>query len=326
MSAGRRRSVLRAGFDALAHWRFAALLLAVTLLPALLSASALWPALRDGFSQTLAGDHVLRNDPLLAPADVTDFFHAESPAIAGAWHAAWSAALFGILVQIFFTGGFVRSLNRPIRPTVADFLEGSRRDFAHNLKCFLVFVVAAALVIGLWAAAVFGTGKKLLEGRPPGDPAFLAIRIIGIVIALLLYAILSLWHDFARAARRVDPRIRAWRAYGFARRRLSGRWSAAIGLFLFWVIVGSVAFLLLFALGWSLRAVSTAGVVLLFLVQLATLSVRPLVRVATWGSYIALLDRASFPPQSATVRVPPITPAPESEVASSAPLPDESPR
>ena len=305
MTSSPRRGALASGIAALSNWRLAALLLTATLLPGLLVASSLWPALRDGLGGTLAGDHILANDPLLAPADVFDFVHDKAAAIRGAWNAAWIAALLGVLVQIFFAGGFVRCLGRPAgaRVGVLEFLDGSRRDFWHNLKCFALFALAAAITIGLWVAGMRALGRKLFENAAPGSGAFLfnVARLLG---ALLLYAALSLWHDFARAARRIAPGIGAWRGFGFAHRRLSGRRVRALGLFLFWLLLGGLVFLLLFSLGWTIPATTAAGTLALFGIQLATLSVRPFVRVGAWGSYLALLDQASSSPGPVAVSVP----------------------
>jgi hypothetical protein len=293
--AADRRGTIRAGFSALANWRLAAILLIATVVPSVLVASAFWPALRDGLGGTLAGDHVLSNDPLLAPTDLVDFLYDRRSAVAGTLDAAWVAALAGVLVQIAFAGGFVRALGRGGRARVADFVEGSLHDFWHNLKVFLLFALAAAIALGLWTSAGRGIAKKAFENSAPGTGGELAVRVVTIVGALLLFAALSLWQDFARAARRIAPGIGAWRAYGFARRRLAGRHTRALGLFAFWLVVGGAALLLLVAVSFALPASSGAGVLLLFAAQLAALSVRPLTRVAAWGSYIALLDQASAP-------------------------------
>jgi hypothetical protein len=108
--------------------------------------------------------------------------------------------------------------------------------------------------------------------------------------ALFLYAFFSLLQDFARAARRDGSAIGAWRAYGRARRILSGRWMRAFGLFLFWLLFGGALLLAGIALEWTAPAVSALAIALHVLIQVAVLAVRSAVRVAAWGSYLHLYD------------------------------------
>src|SRR5262249_34866447 len=112
-----------------------------------------------------------------------------------------------------------------------------------------------------------------------------------LLVALLLYAVFSLLHDLARAARRHAPGIGAWRAYGRARRALSGRWIRALALFLFWLVFGGALLAAGVALEWVAPAVSALAIAAHILLQAAVLTIRPAVRVAAWGSYLAFLDR-----------------------------------
>ena len=83
MNRRRPTRALASGFVALAAWRLASILTVWTVLPALLAASPLVPALRDAFSETLAGDHVLRNHPTFAATDAFDFLHDYRAVVAG---------------------------------------------------------------------------------------------------------------------------------------------------------------------------------------------------------------------------------------------------
>lgn len=297
MNGRERAGSLAAGFAALLHWRLAALLIACTVLPALMAASSLVPALRASFAETLAGDQVLRNDPTAAPTDVLDFLREQKTAIAGAWRAGWVAALVGVVLQIFFAGGFVEVVGRRPRPAVLEFLDGSWRNFWHNLKCFVLFFVSGGIVVGAWVALGGAAARKLFEKTPPGETSTFLYRAGVFLGALLLFAVFSLLHDFSRAARRVrvGPTIGAFRAYGRARRTLRRRWLRALGLFFFWGVLGALLLAALFSAAWALSARDAGTVFLLFALQLAALCVRPFVRVAAWGSYLALIDAAEPP-------------------------------
>ncbi len=110
------------------------------------------------------------------------------------------------------------------------------------------------------------------------------------VIALLIFAVLSLVYDFARASRRQNPDIGTWRAWGAARRTLSGAWVRAIGLFLFWLILGGGAVAALFAYEWGSTSTTASAIAIHTALQIAVLLVRSAVRLGAWGSYLALTD------------------------------------
>jgi hypothetical protein len=118
------------------------------------------------------------------------------------------------------------------------------------------------------------------------------------VVALILFAVLSLLQDFARATRRDVSGIGAWRSYGRARRILAGRWTRAFGLFLFWLLFGGALLLAGIAIEWTAPAVSALAIALHILIQVAVLAVRSAIRVAAWGSYLHLYDgaQATAPP------------------------------
>ena len=302
------RGSLSAGFAAIRSGRAIVLLLtAATIVLSLLAAVPLGPSLADAFGGTLAGDHVLKNDPRFAATDVVDFLREKAPALAGVSAAARWAALLLLLQQILVAGGIVSALGRPGGFTPLEFVAGVRRNAWHNSKCFLLFLLAAGASIGLWMGLTRAVSKKAFENAPPGATPALGGRIMTILGALLLYAVFSLLHDFARAARRYDPGVGAWRAYGRARRILSGRWLRALSLFLFWLILGGTLLFVGVWLEWTTSAVSAAAIGLHILLQVAVLAIRPAVRVAAWGSYLSLYDRveAASAAAAASLRAPP---------------------
>jgi hypothetical protein len=287
-----RRSSLGAGFAALSSGRLLIFLLTgVTVVLAFLAAAPLGPSLRDSFGGTLAGDHVLKNHPSFAPTDVFDFLREKAPAIAGAGAAARWAALIGLLQQILFAGGIVAVLGRPVPVSLPDFVAGVRRNAWHNITCFLIFLLGAGAVLGAWFAATHAVWKKSFEGLPPGSASSTIFRAAVVLVALFFYAVFSLLHDFARAARRDDFSIGAWRAYGRAGRTLSGRWARALGIFFFWLLFGGAVLLLGIALEWTAPAVTALAIALHVLIQIAVLTILPAIRIAAWGSYLALYDQ-----------------------------------
>ena len=87
-----RSRALAAGFSALSRRRLILLLTGCSLVLGILSAAPLAPAMDDAFRDTLAGDHLIRNHPEFAPADVLDFLREKAAAVAGARQAtAWAA-------------------------------------------------------------------------------------------------------------------------------------------------------------------------------------------------------------------------------------------
>ncbi len=308
MSPSGKRSSIGAGFAVLGRTKGLVLLLtAVTVVLSVLAAAPLFPALRDSFAGTLAGDHILKNDPLFAPTDVFDFLREKSAAVAGSRAAANWAVLIVILQQILLAGGIVSVLGKPAPFTVPDFVAGIRRNAWHNVKCFLIFLIGAGATIGVWFAAQHAISRRFFENLPPGASSTFLFRVAIVLGTLLLYAVFSLLHDFARAARRSDSAIGAWRAYGHARRMLAGRWPRALGIFLFWFLFGGALLLLGIGIEWIAPAISALAIALHILLQIAVLTIRPAIRIAAWGSYLALYDRVgpTLAPPAAVVAPPP---------------------
>ena len=306
MTVMERRSSIGAGFSTLGRAKGLVLLLtAVTVVLSLLAAAPLLPSLRDSFAETLAGDHVLKNHPSFAPTDVFDFLREKSAAVAGMRAAANWALLIGILQQILFAGGIVSVLGRTAPVTAPDFVAGVRRNAWHNLKCFMIFLLIGGVSLGVWFAATGALQKKLFENADPGAPSAFVFRIVIFAGALLLYAVFSLLHDFARAARRSEVTIGAWRGYGYARRILAGRWLRALGIFVFWFLLGGVLLLIGIGVEWTAPAISAMAITLHILLQIAVLMIRPAIRIAAWGSYLSLYDRVQPTLAPPAVVVPP---------------------
>jgi hypothetical protein len=108
--------------------------------------------------------------------------------------------------------------------------------------------------------------------------------------------VLSLLHDFARVARRKEPRIGAWRGWRAAWRVLVGSIFPALGLFLFWLLAGGILWIGILSLEWATPAVSIAAILLHTGLQVAAVAVRSAVRVGAWGSYAAFVDARTAAP------------------------------
>ncbi len=251
---------------------------------------------------TLAGDHFIRNHPTFAPTDFFDLMREKDAAFAATHRTALNAGLVGLVLQMFLAGGIVVVLGRgPFG--FGQLFEPARRNFWHNVKCLLLFALAAGLSLGAWLGGGFAARKHLLENAPPDAAVRRATFWILALGAILIFAALSLLYDFARAARRYSPAIGAWRAYGFARRALSGSWLRALGLWTFWLALGGAAVLGLFAVTWEMPAVSPPAIALLFVLQFGVLWLRSAARVAAWGSYIGFLEPRARPALSAAAKI-----------------------
>ncbi len=278
-----------AGFRALGHGKLILLLALTTVVLGLAAAIPFGAAFEQDFGGTLAGDHLLRNHPSFAPSDVVDFGRERATLISGVAGGSRYFMLLTVLLQTFFAGGIVVVLGRG-RFTFGQFFEPARRNFWHNLKCFFLFAILLAVVFGALFGGVFAADEKLFESTPPGAASARLFGWTVKIVAVLLWGVCSLLYDFARAARRYDTAIGAWRSYGFARRALRGSWTRGLVLYLFWLILGGAAWLAAIAAAWTMPAASPLAIGLLLLVQFLSLLVRSAVRVATWGSYLEFLD------------------------------------
>lgn len=304
---------LAAGFRALSHRKLILLLALSAAVVGLLSAMPLHYAFGRHLGGTLAGEHFLTNHPTFAPMDFVDFGRENPALLSGVTDGSRAGVLLTVLLQAFFAGGIVAVLGRG-RFAFGQFFEPARRNFWHNVKCLFLFVLLLAVVYGILLGGASAAARKIFEDVPP-DAASRAVWDWGLrVLAVLVWGVLSLLYDFARAARRYAPSIGAWRAWGFARRALRGSWTRALVLFLVWLVLGAAAWFGAFAFAWSRPAQSVAAIGAVLILQFLVLCVRAAVRVATWGSYLEFLDHRA--PRALAAREPqaqyvPVSPVPQ---------------
>ena len=283
---------LAAGFRALSHGKLILLLALTTAALGVLGAAPLGPALWKTMAGTLAGDHFLRNHPTFAPSDFFDFLVHEKDAIGASRFSSRIAAFLSVAIQMFFAGGIIAVLGRgPF--SFGQFFEPARRNFWHNVKCFLVFLVLVLVVFTTLVAGSAALLDRVFQETPPDAAIRSVAGWTGIALAVVLWGVVSLLYDFARAARRFAPLTGALRGYRFALRVLRGSWLAALGLFLFWFVTGALVVGAGLAVAWLMPAVSPPAIALLFLVQFGVFWLRSAVRVACWGSYIEFLQSRS---------------------------------
>ncbi|MEO8189503.1 MAG: hypothetical protein ABI682_04110 [Acidobacteriota bacterium] len=327
----RARGALAAGFAALSRARLIFLLTACAIVLGFLSAAPLAPAMTEAFTGTLAGDHLLRNHPEFAPVDALDFMREKSAAVAGARESVIWAALFGVLLQIFFAGGIVETLGRDvfsIRGRRAAFWAGCRRHFAHNLKCFALFALLAGVSLGVFLGIARALRKAIFAGAPPHPGGSTVWAIAVWVVSLWIFGALTLLYDFARAGRRSTPGIGAFAAFRKARRRLRGLGFRGLGVLLFWSAAALAALAVVFAAAWGQRTPSGPAVAVNLLLLVLLLAVRPAARVAAWGSVLALFDATEpreLVPLGPSVPAPalPVPPPGVEEGPSAGPVEDE---
>lgn len=296
-----RPNPIVSGFSALSHRKLVLLLAATAALLGVTGAMPAMPTFHQWLGGSLAGDAFVRNQPTQAPGFFFDLLHERWPAFEGARRTAGWAGAIGLLLQMFFAGGIVAVLGRG-KFSFGQFLEPARRNFWHNLKCFFLFVLLLAVALGAWLGGSYAAGRKLFEQTPPDARARSLAFWLCAAVAVLIFAALSLLYDFARAARRYSG-VGALRGFRFARRALSGAWLRALGLWLFWAILGGAVVGAGFALTWSMPAVSPLAIAVLLVLQFAVLWLRSAVRVAAWGSYLEFLDARARDAIAATARI-----------------------
>src|SRR5215470_3219688 len=212
---------LSAGLAALSHGKLILLLALSTLILGIGAMLPILPTLRATMLETLAGDHFARNAATQAPTDWFDIVKEKGPVLDGVRHAIGGFGMLGVLLQMFYAGGMVVVLGKgPF--SFGQFFEPARRNFWHNVKCCVLFAIAVGIVLGGWLGGAGAARHELLEDAAP-DAALRPITFgVLALVALVLFAALSLLYDFARAARRYSPTIGSWRAFRFAWRALSG--------------------------------------------------------------------------------------------------------
>jgi hypothetical protein len=246
---------------------------------------------REEIGGRLAGDHLLRNDPAQAPVDAFDFLREKWSNVVGWGRSSLWAALAGVLLQMFFTGGIVETVGISGDRSPGEFWSASRRHFAHNAKCFALAAILGAILLGIWVSAAGAAGKSLFEHAPPYTTARTLWNAVSFLVAALLLGGVALFGALAKAARRGAPAIGALAGFRDAKRRLRGQWGRGLGILLFWSLAGLVSLAILFGAAWYQRTPTGAAVLVNLVLLGLSLAAIPAAKVGAWGSLLELYDR-----------------------------------
>jgi hypothetical protein len=281
------RNPIASGFAALAGWRTTLVLLASANLAALPVPMALRGSLSSAFGDTLAGAAIRGNAQPDAGLYWIDYLRRYHP-FSAASGAFWLAVALTLLFQIFLAGGIIETVGRERTPFLGEFFGACGRHFRHNLAAFLLFVLFVLLLPGVWLGLTGAAAHALFSSSPPHTPAAAIVAGVRYVVALLLFAALSMAYDFARAMPRFGP-VRAWPAFrgglAIARREPAG----VLGIFFFWLIAAGLLQLGWSALEWRAAPASAGAIAVVFLAEQAGIWIRCAARVATWGSIVSFL-------------------------------------
>lgn len=184
---------------------------------------------------------------------------------------------------------------------------------------FGAFAVVQALVFAI-VSAIFGA----ISRRPAFDaPTADRVKIIGAILALLLVAVLGVWHDLARVAVvRDELRFRAalrrgWTTLKKFHARVFGAWALR-------ALLGAVVLYAAFSIGSRLGVDSSAKVFFGFLVYQASVVLALFLKASWFASAIRHVDRSRPVIVAEPAPEPVVAPvAPEVHEAPAAPAPEE---
>lgn len=245
-------------------------------------------ALADGFSLDVLRDLVELQPGLLG----------------GLFLSAAGAAFLGLLLGAAVTGGVLEVLmSRDDRPFAHRFGRGAGRFFVRFVRAGLLAGVAGALAAALLAGPLFAVGGRLRR-ESGAEVASLIVSAGAVLVAglVLLLALLAL--DAARIrivredARRVLPLLRSGVAVVLGHPvKWLGTWGAN-------ALLGALALGAYLAYRDAVPAGTSPLVLLMAVAQQAFVLARAWLRVALFGSEIALVERLR-PPQPAFEPEPP---------------------
>ena len=271
----------------LKDWRMLLLLFFVSTIVALPLVGFLDAHYSDAFSNRVAAVDVLTNRQPAAGLYIAAFLDQERVGV-GLVPLLMFGVVMTFLTQLFLSGGIVVWNGREPRPFLSSFYQACGRNVKHNLKLTFAFLLQAFFVVGSWFAVSFGIAALLDEKQIAGGASF--VRMVGLIGGLLLFGMLRMTTDFARATPRVVEWMPAFDAW------LSGwRWFwrnrvRTLALFLAQFLIGGSILLALNAWEWSIDATSGSKVMLVFLIAQVAIVTRCAVRLASWGGITRFVE------------------------------------
>ncbi len=227
-----------------------------------------------------------------------------------------AALLAGLALQFFLTGGVLRTLMSGIRrPVLGRVIAESASLFRPSLWALARYAVSLAFWEGLLVGVPARIFRKLAESRPPNGFWTDVLEVWVLLVGLLVFYLVSLRFDLARVALGREEAGSARGAYRIAKRRLQGARGRAVGIALFWTVVGVTIQTLFTNLGVRWNPQTGSGVFGLVVVRQLGFVVSAMARVGFWASLIRFdeIRRDELaPPVTAPLpwKLPPAEPVP----------------
>jgi len=193
----------------------------------------------------------------------------------------------GLLLQLFLTGGVLRTLMTGIRrPVFRRVVAESAALFRPSLWAGARYLLGLVLWMGLFVAAPARLFAKLAEDRAPNGFWSSTGELWILVVGFLVYYLVSLKFDLARVALAREEARNARGAYKIAKRRMKGARGRVVAIALFWTVVVVAIQALFTNLGVAMNPHSGAGVFWLVVVRQIGFVVAAMARVGFWASLI----------------------------------------
>ena len=262
-------------------WLWSLLLGAIVALPA-------WTAFGGAFNLSPEADQLLDrfNIRLLVEA-----FHYDRSSVTAVLSGAFlAAALLGLVGNALLAGGVLGVLTTDdTRSFLHRFMRGAGHFFARFLR--LLLVASTSFLVCAFVASLVAAPIGSVMGQANSEAVRLLSYFVMPAAILLLFAFFSLVLDYARVRMVLEGSrgaFKAWfRSLGFVVRHLLGTTVVAA------LFAAATAVLLVVSVGYQTRAVSntTLLILLLFLVQQATMFVRFGLRVGSLAAALEFSER-----------------------------------
>ncbi len=278
----------RAGLWAAARQpRLAVALWLVNLALAAAAAAPAWGMLKDALDYAPEGDRLRQG---FSFGIVAELMRADSARFSLLLSSAIAAAVLALLANAFTSGGVLDVLTTDDRRR---FLHRFGRGAGHFFGRFLRLGIMAGVVLlvaaGLVAAAMWALSRRLEDSAWP--PMGFTIGTARVVLVFLIMVIALVALDLARIRVVRDDSRRAVRLYWSSLRLVLRHPLATLGLWAGNTLVLGLALGVYLAFCNTVPGHTWAGIVVLAVAQQGVMLARAGLRVALFGSEIALLDR-----------------------------------
>lgn len=279
---------LRAGFrEAARQPRLAVAIWLVNLVLAAAAAAPAWWMLKDALDYAPESDRLRQG---FSFGIVAELMRADSARFPLLLSSAIAAAVLALLANAFTSGGVLDVLTTDDRRR---FLHRFGRGAGHFFGRFLRLGIMAGIVLlvaaGLLAAATGALSRRLQDAAWPPTGFTIGLARALLVFLIIVIALVAL--DLARIRVVRDDSRRAVRLYWSSLRLVLRRPLATLGLWAGNTLVLGLALGVYLAFCSAVPGHTWAGIVALAVAQQGVMLARAGLRVALFGSEIALLDR-----------------------------------